>query len=451
MKREGHCRVPARHKENGFRLGGWVDHQRQIRENLSEARRRRLDDLGFVWEPHDADWEMGFGYLQQYHQREGHCVVPQMHKENGYGLGKWVSVQRLKKDKLSPEQGERLDEVRFVWDPLEAAWEEGYSHLTIYVKRMGHSRVPQSHKENTFPLGQWISNQRAKKDKLSPQRRQKLHELGFDWDPLETAWDEGFHHLKLYKGREGHCRVPVSYKDDNGFSLGQWVNNQRARKEFWTEERQQRLNDIGFVWDPFDRDWETAFWHLKLYREREGHCRVAQSYKTENGYRLGQWVGVQRQSKNSLPEGRVQRLDELGFVWHERETAWEDGFHRLKLYKEREGHCRAPVRYKDSNGFRLGQWVFSQRQSRDSLSDDRLQKLNELGFDWDPIETAWEEGFHHLKLYKEREGHCRVPVAHGEKGFPLGRWVNRQRTAKEAMAVKRRKRLDEVGICLEGG
>jgi predicted helicase len=28
---KGHCRVPARHRENGFPLGAWVDHQRQIR------------------------------------------------------------------------------------------------------------------------------------------------------------------------------------------------------------------------------------------------------------------------------------------------------------------------------------------------------------------------------------------------------------------------------------
>jgi superfamily II DNA or RNA helicase len=445
-KREGHCRVPARYEENGFRLGGWVDHQRQIRESLSEARRQRLDDIGFDWEPHDTYWEVGFDYLQRYHQREGNCIVPQTHKENGYGLGKWVSVQRLNQDKLSPKHRERLDEVRFVWDPLEAAWEEGYRHLTIYVKRMGHARVPQSHKENTFPLGPWISNLRAKKDKLSPQRRHRLDELGFDWDPLGTRWEEGFHHLKLYKEREGHCRVPVSYKEKDGFSLGEWVNNQRAKKDSLTEERQKRLNDIDFIWDPFDDDWETAFGHLKLYREREGHCRVPQSYKAEDGYRLGQWVGVQRQSKGSLPQGRLQRLDELGFVWHEREMAWEDGFLHLKQYEKREGHCRAPVSHKENDGFPLGQWVFGQRQSRGSLSDDRLRRLDELGFDWDPLATDWENAFDHLKRYKEREGHCRVPVAHEERGFPLGRWVNRQRTAKGTMPGERRKRLDEVGF-----
>jgi len=215
--REGHCSVPAKYKTpDGYRLGSWVSAQRLAQDKLSDERRGRLDTLGFVWNPHDTDWETGFSYLKRYNRREGHCVVPQGHKENGYRLGSWVSAQRLKKDRLSPERRQRLDELGFVWDALEASWDEGFAHLKLYKEREDHCRVPRGHKENGFPLDQWISVQRAKKDKLLPERRQRLDELGFVWDAREAAWEEGFRHLKLYKEREGHCRVPVSHQE-NGF------------------------------------------------------------------------------------------------------------------------------------------------------------------------------------------------------------------------------------------
>jgi hypothetical protein len=57
--REGHCRVPHNYRENGHHLGLWVSNQRldQSRSKLSDERRKRLDELGFVWNQNDAIWE----------------------------------------------------------------------------------------------------------------------------------------------------------------------------------------------------------------------------------------------------------------------------------------------------------------------------------------------------------------------------------------------------------
>src|SRR5262249_16189091 len=41
-----------------------------------------------------VSWDEWYGRFQLYSQREGHCRVPQGHRENGFGLGHWVSVQR---------------------------------------------------------------------------------------------------------------------------------------------------------------------------------------------------------------------------------------------------------------------------------------------------------------------------------------------------------------------
>jgi hypothetical protein len=76
------------------------------------------------------------------------------------------------------------------------------------------------------------------------------------------------------------------------------------------------LDELGFVWDPFETDWAEGLRYLTIYKAREGHCRVPVEHK-ENGFRLGSWADRQRQSnrQETLPEARRQQLDELGFVW----------------------------------------------------------------------------------------------------------------------------------------
>jgi len=51
-RREGHCRVPTYHTENGLKLGWWVATQRRNKRNkrkMSKERRTRLNEVGFVW------------------------------------------------------------------------------------------------------------------------------------------------------------------------------------------------------------------------------------------------------------------------------------------------------------------------------------------------------------------------------------------------------------------
>ena len=94
--------------------------------------------------------------------------------------------------------------------------------------------------------------------------------------------------------------------------MGQWVSNQRKKKP--TEERHQRLDELGFVWDPHVQQWEEGFSALLKFKEREGNCLVPRKH-IEDGYRLGNWVSRQRTYEDKQPEERRRRLDELGFVW----------------------------------------------------------------------------------------------------------------------------------------
>ena len=89
--------------------------QRRKKEALPAEQRQRFDDLGFVWDVSTEDWDEGFNKLEQFKEREGHCRVPTIHKEDGYALGRWVVVQRRKNEALPAEQRQKLDDIGFVW------------------------------------------------------------------------------------------------------------------------------------------------------------------------------------------------------------------------------------------------------------------------------------------------------------------------------------------------
>jgi hypothetical protein len=215
-KREGHCRVPARHKEGAHRLGQWVGVQRKNKITLAPERVQRLDEIGFLWDPFTADWEEGFAALKVFKKREGHCRVPHSHKEGAHRLGQWVSTQRRSKTTLTAERLQRLEEIGFVWDPLTADWEAGFAALKAYREREGHCRVPRPHKEGDYKLGIWVRYQRKNKTTLTPERVQRLDEIGLVWDPFTADWEEGFAALEVFK--RARRTLPRSTSSQRGCS-----------------------------------------------------------------------------------------------------------------------------------------------------------------------------------------------------------------------------------------
>jgi hypothetical protein len=121
--------------------------------------------------------------------------------------------------------------------------------------------------------------------------------------------------------------VAQRYKTDDGYRLGHWVANRRAR-DTTDPDRRQRLEALpGWSWDLFLDQWEEGFSYLKKFAERERHCRVANDYKTDDDYRLGQWVARQRNAKKTMDLDRRQRLEALpGWSWNAQSEVWEEGF-----------------------------------------------------------------------------------------------------------------------------
>jgi superfamily II DNA or RNA helicase len=394
-------------------------------------------------------WEFWFGLLEKYKEENGDCLVlAKIVDGAGPNLGNWVSHQRSKRNEISRERVKRLNDLGFVWDAQEEKWKAGFGALMRYREGNGDCLVPAVFKDEAgLNLGSWVNTQRARKDTLSHEQLKSLNDLDFVWDPLEEKWEVGYRALKQYREEYGDCLVHQGFKDSAGVNLGKWASHQRTRKAKLSPERVKRLTDLGFKWNSLEEKWETGFGALQQYKQANGDCLVPKNFIDNADFKLGSWVQNQRTNKAKLSPEKVKRLNDLGFVWDSLEEKWEIGFHALARYKEENGDCLVPLRFIDDNNFRLGNWVSTQRRKKDTLSPEKVKRLNELGVVWDTLGQQWETGFGALQRYKQANGDCLVPSSFvGETNFKLGNWVSNQRKTKDKQSPGRVKRLNDLGF-----
>ena len=449
-REHGDCLVPANYKtEKRFNLGRWVVSQRGQEDTIILDRRDRLDGVGFVWDVKVYVWDQNFKALEGYFKEHGNCLVPNSYRtKDGLRLGNWVSTQRIEKHTPSKANRARLDSLGFDWDPWTTRWEQCFEALEAFYSENGNSLVPASYKtENGLGLGAWVVKQRKDKDKIAEERRARLDNLGFDWDPIGGQFEKGFAALATFFKENGNSFVPNNYKTKDGFNLSGWVGKQRAKKDKISAEHQARLDSLGFDWNPIASQWAQGFANLKSYRKENGNCLFPTSYKTKNGYNLGAWAGRQRKIKDKMSAERRTRLDKLDFVWDLEETRWEQRFGALDAYCKENGDCLVPQRYSTKDGLKLGNWVSFLRIEKDKISVERRARLDSLGFDWDTKATRWKHSFEALEAYYKENGNCLVPNSYRTKdGLRLGNWVGKQRGKRDKMSEERQTRLDRLGF-----
>ena len=258
-----------------------------------------------------------FNLLEQYKEREGDCDVPRNHKEDGNNLGEWLHTRRMdkKKGRLDAEKEKEMEERGVVWDIYSKQWQDSFTLLVQYKKKVGNCNVPRDHKEDEKNLGSWLNKQRLdkKKGRLDAKRESGLDEIGVVWDLLSQKWETMFALLLQYKNREGDCNVPYDHEED-GVNLGKWFSRQRRNKKIGVLDtvKEKQLDELGIVWDLYEHGWDESIKLLIEYKDREGHCNVPYTHK-EDGANLGKWLRKQKYKK--LSEVRQERLREIGVIW----------------------------------------------------------------------------------------------------------------------------------------
>jgi superfamily II DNA or RNA helicase len=177
--------------------------------------------------------------------------------------------------------------------------------------------------------------------------------------------------------------------------------------------------------------WEFSYGILQAYFAKEGHTDVPTNYETE-GVKLGFFCSNQRQfyKKGLLSRFRIELLEKLNFRWDQKEETWDDLYSSLTFFL-RENDLQWPTQdFVTEDGLSLGAWLSWQKHSykNNSLSEDRVSKLEKLGIDWNINDSAWDKNFNELCEYKKLHGHLFVTTNDcNSEGQSLYNWAKKQR------------------------
>ncbi len=176
------------------------------------VRAQQLAAIDVDWDcPWPLDWQRHYRVLADLVDADGFlpAIQPGVLFE-GDDLGKWLQRQKQPGTwaQLLPEQQERLSKLGVQPDQAlrppapaaarttkaskaQAAFQRGLTALAQWVEREGDRPVPRGHSEQitvdgetepvTVRLGVFLSNTKARRDRLDAEQRAALRELGIDW------------------------------------------------------------------------------------------------------------------------------------------------------------------------------------------------------------------------------------------------------------------------------
>lgn len=284
-----------------------------------------------------------------------------------------------------------------------------------------------------FKVGSFLSEQRkiyakyermvddSKKSKEVLEHFKLLEEAGFDFNPKETDWYKKYNALRKYYDDNGNIDVVFSYKmeyEGEIIPLGVFVTNQRVVKRRYNEgkvkedprilEHFKLLDELGMNWDPQLDDFDRKIRGCKKYLELYGNLDVPESFVIDvDGEKedIGVFITNQRRLHGKYLLGSVSRGERSKMVEH----------------------------------FKI---------------------LEDLGIDWDPMETQWLKKYQLLKDFRERNGHLNIKVDYQEEiddeVINLGLFLDDQRSLYrrysnkldqiDSKYIKRFKMLEELGI-----
>ncbi|MDP4283714.1 MAG: Helicase associated domain protein [Bacteroidota bacterium] len=281
------------------------------------------------------------------------------------------------------------------------SWNLMYSKLVEFKHKFKSTNIPRKQTEYN-QLRWWVQAQRDNyfKKKLAQNQIDKLNKLGFEWkgeqrreitDRFEI-WMQSYRKLQIYFAEHENSDVPARYEKDK--SLGPWVVEQRIRYEKGklSEKQIELLENIKINWDP-KNTYPKLIEALIEYKKKYGNVNV--------------------------PQGKYE--------------------HRKIAAK----CARTRAIYKTGNTSIKGDII---AKGKGRITKWAIEKLNELGFEWNVGTPDWDERFSELKQYYEINGNTNIKVTENQTLFY---WCYRQRKNKKELEQEQIQKLNSIDFVFD--
>lgn len=254
-------------------------------------------------------------------------------------------------------------------------------------------------------------------------------------DDVNEHWMKMFRKLCKYKKKnDGSTDVVIYQAPSKQKKLGHWLMDQRTayyRKNL----HKSKIELLESIDVPLKKritfHWMTMYERLLRYKEEHGNCNIPQKY---HDYTLARWICTQRMNGVTTEQARL--MEEIGFEWRPKETAWMNMYNELAEYRKKHGHTRVPRHCKEHS--KLVRWVSAQRAKCEQ--EHRIDLLNELGFEWTLMQDQWMKMYDRLVAYKKKHGDTKVSQWGGDP--QLGGWVLTQRKMYKNNSFQDNRRIE---------
>jgi hypothetical protein len=187
----------------------------------------------------------------------------------------------------------------------------------------------------------------------------------------------------------GTFRISQKFVDQDGISVGVWVNIQRTqyRKGLLSDDRISLLEGSHpeWTWEPYEQMWEIQFELVRAHHSEFGEFPRTATQVT--------WMERQRKNykKGKLPIELIKKLEDTfnDWSWDPRSDNWNDAISNLNEFISKNGHSRIAVGYRTKEGFPLGNWVKYQRflYRKGTLDTAHIVSLEKVkNWSWNSVE-----------------------------------------------------------------
>jgi superfamily II DNA or RNA helicase len=321
-KEHGNIAVPAR-----TRLGGWLNSQRYLWNNLTREKQERLLMLGYDLNPSETRWMGKYEELRALKKQYGHINTASRN------LKEWLMKQRSYWNVLTNEKRELL--LNLGYDPYsrEKLWQKRLEELRAYKEEHGHCNVIPS---DNAPLSGFLVETRNNyhKGKLAPDKIAIFEGLGIVWGgQWERLFEDTYHKMSAY--REEHGCLPPSntrLREEKAIVNRMLMLRRAYHSGRLSCEQIQRIKELGFSFEPDIERWQMRYRELEAYVSEVGDPNRI-SIKNH----LRGWVRNIKAlyKRGNMPQEKIELLEKLGVKWDDEgymNELWETNFQIVSDY-----------------------------------------------------------------------------------------------------------------------